>query len=119
MFVHKMNHELEAALTVNPRQVDALLVQMMFCSKAPAIVGGNRQRALSIADNIVSFLPSWGYLAHARLLVGKGEDAQQESYLKKAAQADAGMVRPRRVPSANVPANAASAQNTTMTPLLT
>ncbi len=95
IFVHKMNRELEAALTANPRQVDALLVQMMFCWKAPVLAGGNRQRALSIADNVVSFLPSWGYLAHARLLAGKGDDAQLESYLKKAAQADPSMVRPR------------------------
>ena len=95
LFVHKMNRELEAALTANPRQVDALLVQMMFCWKAPLLAGGNRQRALSIADNVVSFLPSWGYLAHARLLVGKGDDANSESFLKKAAQADPSMVRPR------------------------
>jgi len=95
VYVHKMNHELEAALALNPRQVDALLVQMMFCWKAPALAGGNRQRALSIADNIVSFLPSWGYLAHARMLAGKGEDAKLESYLKKAAQADPGMLRPK------------------------
>lgn len=95
LFVHKMNRELDAALTANPRQVDALLVQMMFCWKAPLLAGGNRQRALSIADNVVSFLPSWGYLAHARLLAGKGGDAQLESYLRKAAQADSTMVRPR------------------------
>jgi tetratricopeptide (TPR) repeat protein len=95
VYVHKMNRELDAALAANPRQVDALLVRMMFSWKAPALAGGNRQRALSIADNVVSFLPSWGYLAHARLLAGKGEDAEQESYLKKAAQADPSMVRPR------------------------
>ncbi|MDR3719049.1 MAG: hypothetical protein P4K98_09620 [Bryobacteraceae bacterium] len=95
VFVHKMNHELDAALAINPRQVDALLIQMMFCLKAPAVVGGSRQRAVSIADNVVGFLPSWGYLAHARMLMGKGEDARQESYLKKAAQADPSMVRPR------------------------
>ena len=95
IYVHRMNRELEAALSANPRQVEALLVQMMFCLKAPLLVGGNRQRALSIADNVVSFLPSWGYLAHARLLAGKGEDASLESYLKKAAQAEPSMVRPR------------------------
>ena len=95
VFVHKMNHELDAALAANPRQVDALLVQMMFCWKAPLLAGGNRQRALAIADNVVSFLPSWGNLAHARLLAGKGDDANLESYLKKAAQADPSMVRPR------------------------
>ena len=95
VFVHRMNHELEAALAINPRQVDALLIQMMFCWKAPLLAGGNRQRAISIADNVVGFLPSWGYLAHARLLEGKGEDATQEAYLKRAAQADPSMVRPR------------------------
>jgi tetratricopeptide (TPR) repeat protein len=95
LFVHKMNRELDAALAVNPHQVDALLVQMMFCWKAPLLAGGNRQRAISIAEKIVSFLPSWGYLAHARLLAGKGEDARLESYLKKAALADPSMVRPR------------------------
>jgi tetratricopeptide (TPR) repeat protein len=95
LFVHKMNRELDAALAANPRQVDALLVRMMFCWKAPLLAGGNRQRALSIADNVVSFLPSWGYLAHARLLAGKGDDASLETYLKKAAQADPSMIRPR------------------------
>ena len=95
VFVHKMHRELDAALAINPRQVDALLVDMMFSWKAPLLAGGNRQRALSIADNVVSFLPSWGYLAHARLLAGKGEDARLESYLHKAAQADSSMIRPR------------------------
>jgi tetratricopeptide (TPR) repeat protein len=95
VFVHKMNRELDAALAGNPRQVEALLVQMMFCWQAPLLAGGNRQRALAIADNVVSFLPSWGYLAHARLLAGKGDDARLESYLLKAAQADPSMVRPR------------------------
>jgi tetratricopeptide (TPR) repeat protein len=95
LFVHKMNRELDAALASNPRQVDALLVRMMFCWKAPLLAGGNRQRSLSIADEVVSFLPSWGYLAHARLLAGTGQDAELEAYLKKAAQADPSMVRPR------------------------
>lgn len=94
VFVHKMNRELDAALAINPRQVDALLIRMMFCWKAPLLAGGNRQRALSIADDVVGFLPPWGYLAHARLLEGKGEDARLESYLKKAAQADPSMIRP-------------------------
>jgi tetratricopeptide (TPR) repeat protein len=94
VFVHKMNRELEAALSINPKEVDALLIQMMFCWKAPTLAGGNRQKAISIADNVVGFLPSWGYLAHARLLAGKGEDAKQEAYLRKAAQADPSMLRP-------------------------
>ncbi len=93
--VRRMKKEIEAALALNPKHVDTLLVKMMFSWKAPALAGGDKKAARRIADQIASIAPAWGYLAHARLLQDQGVDAETEGWLKKAVQADPAFYRAR------------------------
>lgn len=93
--VRRMKREIEASLALKPNNLDALLVQMMFSWKAPAIAGGDRKKAIAIADSIVRNLPVWGQLAHARLLQETGEDPIVEGRLLKAVQADPKFFRAR------------------------
>ena len=65
VYVHKMNRELDAALAENPRQVDALLVRMMFSWKAPMLAGGNRQRALRRLRRVHCEMRQWRSCAGA------------------------------------------------------
>lgn len=87
-YVHLMKKEIAAALAIHPHDSDTLLVAMMFAFHAPAVAGGDRQKAHQIADEIVRYDPHWGYLAEARLAQEDSTDDRKEAWLKKAVQAD-------------------------------
>jgi tetratricopeptide (TPR) repeat protein len=87
-FVRLMKREISAALSMQPKHTDTLLVSMMFSYKAPRLAGGDKRRALAIANDMEHDDPRWGYLAEARVLEDSGEDARLETLLKKAVQTD-------------------------------
>jgi tetratricopeptide (TPR) repeat protein len=93
--VRRMKRELGAALAIDGNSLDALLVQMMFQWQAPAIAGGDRNRALQIAGRLVEILPVWGNLAHAKLLEESGDDATVEKWLQGAIRSDPKFLLPR------------------------
>ncbi len=93
--LRRMKKSLDASLAIRPNNLDALLVQMMFSWKAPAIAGGDRKKAVRIADEIERTLPVWGNLAHARLLQDSGDDATVERWLLGAVKADPKFFRAR------------------------
>lgn len=94
-YVRRMKREIDAALALDPRQVDTLLVEMMFSWKAPPLAGGDKQKARRVAGRIANISPSWAYLAHARLAQFQGDAVSTESALKKAVQADPAFYRAR------------------------
>lgn len=94
-YVRRMKKEIEVSLALDPKHVDTLLVEMMFSWKAPALAGGDKQRARQIAEEILSISPAWGYLAEARLNQFRGDPAATEAVLKKAVQADPAFYRAR------------------------
>jgi tetratricopeptide (TPR) repeat protein len=93
--VRRMKREIDAALALNNNSLDALLVQMMFSWQAPGIAGGDKKKAVRIADQLVTSLPVWGNLAHARLLQEAGDDATVERRLLNAIKADPGFILAR------------------------
>lgn len=93
--VRRMKKAVEASLAIKPDNLDALLVQMMFSWKAPGLAGGDRKKALAIADRLVEVLPVWGNLAHARLLQEQGDDPTVERRLLAAVKADPAFFRAR------------------------
>ena len=93
--VRRMKREIDASLAINPNSLDALLVQMMFSWKAPGIAGGDKNKAVRVADRLVANLPVWGNLAHARLLQETGDDTTVERWLLNAIQADPGFILAR------------------------
>jgi tetratricopeptide (TPR) repeat protein len=66
-YVHKMRREVDATFAIDPRNVDALLVETAFHWKAPVVVGGGRQKSLKMLDELKSISPLWGSLMEARL----------------------------------------------------
>ncbi len=94
-YVRRMRKEIDATLALDPRQVDTLLVDMLFSWKAPGIAGGDKQKARRIADQIVKISPAWGYLGWARLLQLQGDSAATEQALKKAVAAEPSFYRAR------------------------
>jgi tetratricopeptide (TPR) repeat protein len=94
-YVRRMKREIDAALALDPNHVDTLLVDMMFSWKAPALAGGDKQKARRIADRILSVSPTWGYLAQARLLQFQGEPPATEAILQRAVAANPRFYRAR------------------------
>lgn len=84
VLVRKMHHEIEAALAMDPNNVNALLVEAVFDWQAPALVGGGRQKSLAIIDQLRTVSPLWGDLLEARLF--QNEDKKRtEATLQAAA----------------------------------
>jgi cytochrome c-type biogenesis protein CcmH/NrfG len=95
IYARRMKKEIAAALAIDPNQIDTLLVEMMYTWKAPAMAGGDRNRAWQIAAQIGRASPVWGYLARARLAQEEGNDKDVEMALRKAVDADPSFYRAR------------------------
>jgi tetratricopeptide (TPR) repeat protein len=89
VYVHKLKHELEAAFAIDPRNLDASLVRMMFDWKAPSFAGGDRRKALQVVDELKAWHPVWGYLAEAKL-VQDVDETRTEKALEQASAAGPG-----------------------------
>jgi tetratricopeptide (TPR) repeat protein len=65
--VRIMKRELEAAYKLDPNNLDAMLTDMMFTYKAPAMIGGSKAKAHAIARRIGQHHPDWASLVEAKL----------------------------------------------------
>lgn len=95
VYVRKLRKEIDAALAINPRHVDTLLVEMMYLWKAPTVAGGDRKKARTIAEQLERVDPAWGLLAQARLAQDEADDARIEKLLRRAVQANPSFYRAR------------------------
>lgn len=87
-YVRLLRRELDASYRLDPKQLDARLVEMMYTFKAPRIVGGDRGRSHAIARELLQIDPGWGYLAEAKLAGEENDEAVAERSLRKAVEAD-------------------------------
>jgi tetratricopeptide (TPR) repeat protein len=84
----KFRKEMETAIELDPKNLDALDAMMQFKYQAPGIMGGNKDEAQSLADRISALNLSEGYLARAELAVLEKDPHQEEADYLKAEQAD-------------------------------
>jgi tetratricopeptide (TPR) repeat protein len=84
----KFRKEVEIAIDLDPRNLDALNSMMQFKFQAPALMGGDKGEARALADKITLLNASEGYLAHAKLAELEKNPAQVETYFLKAVQAN-------------------------------
>lgn len=82
-YVHAFKKEVETALSVDPKHVDTMLVDIMFLSKAPMVAGGDRKRAHALAREMAQYSPTWGNLIQARL----GEQEKNDPLIERALSA--------------------------------
>ncbi len=79
----RFKKEAEAAIAVDPKQVDARWALMEFHMQAPGIVGGDKKTAYALAKEIATLDPVRGYLAQVRLArFEKKSDSPEPFYLK-------------------------------------
>jgi tetratricopeptide (TPR) repeat protein len=84
----KFRKEVEIAIELDGKNLDALDSMMQFKFQAPRLMGGSKDEARALADKITLLNPSEGYLAHARLAELEKNPTQVEAYFLKAVQAN-------------------------------
>jgi tetratricopeptide (TPR) repeat protein len=84
----KFRKEVEIAIQLNPKNLDALDSMMLFKYQAPGILGGSKDEARALADRIAALNPSEGNLAHAELADLEKNPPQVEACYLKAVQAN-------------------------------
>src|SRR5579859_2678416 len=76
--------EFEAAVRLNPKNVDARTDLAEFYLEAPGIVGGGRDKAENQAETLLSLDPPMAYWVKARLAEKKGDVSTAEAEYKLA-----------------------------------
>ena len=84
----KFKAELDASLARDPKNLDALDALMQYSYQAPGMMGGDKKRAQTIADELVQLNPARGYLSQAELAREEKNFVNVEEYFLKAVQAD-------------------------------
>jgi tetratricopeptide (TPR) repeat protein len=91
----RFKHEIDIALSQDPRDVQALRDSMEFYLLAPGIVGGDKEKARATAERIARVDAVQGYLAQARLAEAAGDLSRQETMLRRAVEAGPSQYRAR------------------------
>lgn len=83
-----IRNETEQALSIDPKNIDALEGMMEFYLEAPGIMGGSRSKADETAERIMALDPVRGNLARAANASHEKEYAKAEGFYIKAVQAN-------------------------------
>jgi tetratricopeptide (TPR) repeat protein len=79
----RVKAEAERAIAIDPRQIDARNLLIVFHANAPGLIGGDRNKAQQMVDAIAHLDATQGLLARARLAEQLRDPAQAEaSYLE-------------------------------------
>lgn len=83
----KVKREFEAAASLDPSHVMARMALIDFHLSAPGMVGGDKDKASALADEILRIDPARGWLAKARIARKQKQTAQLETLYQNAVQA--------------------------------
>ncbi|MDQ6666231.1 MAG: hypothetical protein M3Z23_17775 [Acidobacteriota bacterium] len=87
-FARRAKKELDIALALDPRNLDALYGLMLYYYAAPAFIGGDKNKAREMAETMTAINPARGYLAQARLEKDRKDPVREEEFYLKAIDAD-------------------------------
>ena len=80
--------ELDAALQLNPADIDGLYGNMLFYYAAPSFVGGDKAKAEAAAEAITRLNPARGHLAHAQLAKDRKDATAEEFFYRQSVEVD-------------------------------
>jgi hypothetical protein len=95
LLARRFRKEIDTALALDPRDVQANRDLLEFYLLAPGVAGGSRQRAGAVADRIGAIDLPEGLLAKARIAAYDKQPALQESLLRQAVEAQPASYRAR------------------------
>ena len=95
LLARRFRRELDTALSLDPRDLQALRDLMEYYLLAPGIAGGDKEKARATSVRIAHVDAVQGYLAQARLAEASGDAARQETMLRKAVEAGPSHYRAR------------------------
>ncbi|HXJ93489.1 MAG TPA: hypothetical protein VMT20_11475 [Terriglobia bacterium] len=84
----KFKAEADTAAALDPRNLDARFDLLEYYLQAPRLMGGGKDKAVAMAEEIARIDSAQGYLAQARLAQDRKDAVAQESWLLKAAAAN-------------------------------
>jgi len=83
----KFKAEADSAAALDGKNLEARFDLLEYYLQAPRLMGGGKEKAAAMADEITKIDPAQGYLAQARLAQDRKDSTAQESWLLKAAAA--------------------------------
>jgi len=86
ILARRFRKEVDAAISLDPRDTQALRDLLEFYLLAPGIAGGDAKKADAVAQQIAAISPCEGFLAQARIAEYRKDRPQTESMLRKAAE---------------------------------
>ncbi len=88
-WARKCRAEIEAALALDPKNIESLDAQMNWDLEAPGILGGDKKKASALAEEITRINPSRGYMEQAQILKKETGDEGRAVFLyQKAVETD-------------------------------
>lgn len=95
LLARRFKREIDAAVALDPKDLQALRDLMEYYLLAPGIAGGDQEKARATAAHIAAADPCEGFLAEARLAGFRKETGRVEGLLKKAVEAGPSNFRAR------------------------
>jgi hypothetical protein len=86
LLARRFKKEIDAAIALDPRDIQSLRDLMEFYLLAPGIAGGDKTEARAVADRIGRIDPAQGFSAEARLADFEKDSAKSEELLRKAVE---------------------------------
>jgi len=80
----RFKEEADKAAALDPNNVDARFALMEYCRQAPRLMGGDKQKARRVVDEIIKADPARGYRDAAILAQEERENSEVESLYAKA-----------------------------------
>ncbi len=87
LLAHRFRKEIDTAIALDPRDVQALRDLLEFYLLAPGIAGGDHRKAEATARQIAAIDAPEGLLARARIAAFRNQSPLRESLLREALQA--------------------------------
>ena len=87
VLARRFKKEIDAALALDAKDIQALRDAMEFYLLAPGIAGGDKEKAPAVAEQIAVIDRSEGFRAEARLAQFRKDSGSEEALLRKAANA--------------------------------
>jgi tetratricopeptide (TPR) repeat protein len=83
-WAHRFKEETDKAAALDPRNLDARFALIEFYLQAPRFMGGSKQKAADMAEEISRINPAHGFLAQARLAQEDKDAGREEAAFLKA-----------------------------------